>query len=206
MRRLTICFLLTLCFPPSLRAQTYTISQAGDTINYTDKMGLKQGLWQVSVPEIRGERAYTETGRYVNNRREGIWRRYSVTGDPMSFETYRDSVLEGRAMYFYENGSIKMQGSYRAVVKENSSRSIHVINPLNGKDTTVVIVEYAHSVRQGPWKYYTPDGKPESTVVYDNDQPVSTAEVPMPSGSGQVKKDSVPPVVQQYEKRMKKKK
>src|SRR5690242_8903051 len=202
---LLFIFLLLTAVSP-LKAQRYTSTGNRDTINYTDKQGLRQGLWQITVPGLRGERGYIEEGRYVNNKKEGIWKKYSISGDPIAIETYKDSVLDGRAMYFYENGGIKTDGSYRAVVKENSARAINVINPLTGKDTTVTVYEYAHSVKKGTWKFYTPDGNLETTVIYDNDQPPSTAAAPLPPTTSQPEKDSSPPAVQQYEKKTKKKK
>jgi hypothetical protein len=64
--------------------KTYTLSVHGDTLNAIDNSGLKQGKWVIHVDPLRGEPGYEEEGIFVNDKREGLWRKYTLQSDLIS--------------------------------------------------------------------------------------------------------------------------
>ena len=66
--------------------KSFNLTQDGDTVNVVDKKGLKQGKWIISVGEVRGEPGYDEEGIYKNDKKEGVWRKYTSQGDLLSVE------------------------------------------------------------------------------------------------------------------------
>ena len=66
--------------------QSYQISIKGDTINCVDLDSLRQGKWVIHVDPLRGEPGYEEEGIFVDDAKEGVWRRYNLTGDILAVE------------------------------------------------------------------------------------------------------------------------
>ena len=84
--------LLTIGFKVTAQYKSFQISIKGDTINAVDKKNLKQGKWVVTVAELRGEPGYEEEGVYYNDRREGIWRKFTLQGDQFAVETVQNAT------------------------------------------------------------------------------------------------------------------
>src|ERR1044072_2438381 len=78
----------------------YKISVKGDTLNRIDMQGKKQGPWVNRFETIRGEPGYEEEGEYKNDRKEGVWRLYSLKGDLVGIENYRWGFQDGICQYF----------------------------------------------------------------------------------------------------------
>jgi antitoxin component YwqK of YwqJK toxin-antitoxin module len=65
---------------------------AGDTVNRIDVSGRKQGLW---VTRNLARTKKLEEGNYVDNRKEGFWKRYSADGKLIDSILYkRDEVIK----------------------------------------------------------------------------------------------------------------
>ena len=97
----------------------YIISVKGDTLNRVDMQGKKQGPWWVKVESLRGERGFEEEGYYINNRKEGPWKKFSLTGDKLAEENYRWGNKSGKCSYFTNNGGLLRDESWRAVNPDN---------------------------------------------------------------------------------------
>src|SRR5215212_4225597 len=93
--------LLSLIFSLHAGAQlkSYTLSSKGDTLNKIDGKGLKQGPWMVHVDDLRGERGYEEEGYFVDDRKEGTWKRFSLEGDLIALESYSYGMKSGKCVY-----------------------------------------------------------------------------------------------------------
>ena len=50
-----------------------------------DLQGRKQGPWVHRYETIRGERGFEEEGEYVDDRKEGLWRKYSLMAGAILF-------------------------------------------------------------------------------------------------------------------------
>src|ERR1051325_7258394 len=79
--------------------KSFKLNPKGDTLNRIDQKGLKQGPWVVHVDDLRGERGYEEEGYFDNDKKEGIWRRYSLEGDLIAMEHYRWGQKDGKNQY-----------------------------------------------------------------------------------------------------------
>ncbi|QGW28169.1 hypothetical protein [Phnomibacter ginsenosidimutans] len=113
MKRLNFLLVLAmLCGPEWLMAQckTFKLSDRGDTLNCVDTRNRKQGPWLVQVPEMRGNPGYEEEGSYVDDKKEGIWRRYTMEGDLVAVEAYHWGMLHGKSSYYSVLGLEREEG------------------------------------------------------------------------------------------------
>src|SRR5690348_4319341 len=85
------------------QCKDYIIGIKGDTLNCTDVKGLKQGKWIVKYEQVRGEPGYEEEGEYIDGKKEGTWRLYSLEGDLIAIEGYRWGNKNGVFQYFTKN-------------------------------------------------------------------------------------------------------
>ncbi|HET6992238.1 MAG TPA: hypothetical protein VFJ43_12975 [Bacteroidia bacterium] len=70
----------------------------GDTINFIDKNGLRQGYWKLYGSGIPYNTSYAPTalvkeGRYVDSKEEGEWIFYNPDGSIMKKVNYKAGVI-----------------------------------------------------------------------------------------------------------------
>ncbi len=80
----------------------------GQTINFTDKSNLRQGLWVYYYDTLHT--MISCKGNFVNGRREGVWTNYFKSGKVKSTITFTDNREEGFVKFFYENGQVSEEG------------------------------------------------------------------------------------------------
>jgi hypothetical protein len=154
--------------------KSYFIGVKKDTLNRIDMKGRKQGPWVVHVDELRGERGYEEEGFFVNGRKEGTWRRYSLDGDVLAIENYRWGNKNGQNIYFNNMGNPVREESWKAVNPDNPYDTVDVTDP---NDPTKVIGKQVvklegFSLKHGTWKFYDPfKGTVEKTENWFLDKP-----------------------------------
>ncbi len=154
-------WILAICFLISAGAQAqfkdYTIGVRGDTLNGVDKAGKKQGKWVVRHDEVRGEPGFEEEGTYVNDRKEGIWRKFTLQGDQFAVENYHWGFKDGPSMYFNMNGELVKEESWRAFNPDKLYDTIDVEDVTRPDHYTKVIIKNeGSSIKNGTWKYYDP--------------------------------------------------
>lgn len=146
----------------------YSLSPKGDTLNIIDNKGLKQGKWVTSVPELRGEPGYDEEGIYKNGKKDGVWRRYSSTGDILAIENYRFGGKDGAQEYFSFLGDIQRQEEWHAYNPDAPYDTIPVYGTGNNEIVSFKIVRAEqYSVPHGEWKYYEAGGQLAKSERYD---------------------------------------
>lgn len=150
-----VLFLLLAGFSASAQYKSFKISAKRDTINRIDKNGLKQGKWVSRVEELRGEPGFEEEGRYKDNVKQGIWRRYTLMGDPIGFETYLNGGKDGPQQYYTALGQLIREESWKGYNPDAPFDTIPVYGTGNNEiiDFKIVKAEQ-YSVKHGPWKYY----------------------------------------------------
>lgn len=181
--------------------KTYTISQKGDTLNAIDINGMKQGKWVVHVDPLRGEPGYEEEGIFVNDKKEGHWRRYTLQGDLIAYENYKDGDKDGKSEYFTNLGDLLREENWRGYNPDQPYDTIPVYGTGSNEILSFKIVKAEpYSVKDGDWTYYDPgSGKIIKIEKYDRGYlltpPKSTevADEPM--------KKIVPKEVLEYEKK-----
>jgi hypothetical protein len=135
----------------------YTIGPRGDTLNGVDPKGQKQGKWANHFDEVRGEPGYEEEGVYKNNRKEGVWRLYSLQGDLIGLENYKWGNKCGTCQYYGINGSLIREESWIALNPDKLYDTL-AIEDIDHPDKykTVILKNEGAAIRDGVWKYYDP--------------------------------------------------
>ncbi|HET6256825.1 MAG TPA: hypothetical protein VFE32_22325 [Puia sp.] len=135
----------------------YTIGPKGDTLNGVDQKDQKQGKWANHFDEVRGEPGYEEEGIYKNNRKEGLWRLYSLQGDLIGLEQYKWGNKCGICQYFGINGTLLREESWVALNPDKLYDTL-VIEDIDHLDKykTVVVKNEGAAIKDGVWKYYDP--------------------------------------------------
>jgi hypothetical protein len=171
MRRLLLPLLILFSVLANAQYKSFRIGAKGDTLNIIDSKGQKQGKWTIHVDPLRGEPGYEEEGTYINDRKEGLWRRYNLMDDLVATENYRWGNKNGICRYFTLAG-LEREESWRAF---NPNKAYDTIDVADLKDPNkyerVVVKNEGSSLRHGTWKYYyPPTGKLISTEAYFLDQ------------------------------------
>ena len=152
----------------------FIVGVKGDTLNIVDSKGLKQGRWVVKVPDLRGERGYEEEGVFVNGKKEGTWRRFSLEGDLTAVENYRWGNKDGKNIYFTNTGDPLREEGWRAV---NPNSPYDTVSVYDVNDPTKIVGKQivkleGSTLRHGVWKFYDPmSGKIEKTERWAMDKP-----------------------------------
>lgn len=151
-----------------------------ERINYTDKTGLKQGLWKTFHSNDRvSSEAY-----YKNDTLNGYYKEFDISGKLLKIEKYSfgivvaDSLNEGKNAInwvedYYENGKIKFKGSYKeglpvGLHKEfayDGSAIAAKEYDLSGNITAEGIVD-ENDRKQGEWKLYYETGEEKAKGSY----------------------------------------
>lgn len=139
------------------RWQSYKISVKGDTINCIDTNGQKQGPWVDQVPELRGEPGYESEGRYVNDKKEGTWRLFSLIGDPIGVENYKWGNKDGQCLYYNMRGELLREENWKSFHPEKKIDTVVVEDVEKpGNYIKKVIHHEGAAVRHGEWRLFDP--------------------------------------------------
>lgn len=152
-------FILLISINAFAQCKSYIISVKGDTLNCVDMKGLKQNRWVIKVESVRGETGYEEEGVYMDDRKDGPWRRYSLEGDLLSIENYRWGSKDGKNVYFNNMGNMLREERWRAVDPKNPYDTVDVYDvndPSKIVGTQIVKLE-GSSVKHGVWTFYDPN-------------------------------------------------
>ena len=146
--------------------KTYQLTSRKDTLNRVDLRGLKQGPWVVHVDPLRGEDGYDEQGIFIDDKREGMWKRFSPEGDLLAIENYYQGMKSGKCKYFLYTGELVREESWRAIDPKNPYDTVNVLDVNDASKILrkeIVKIE-PKSYKNGTWTYYnTTTGAIEST-------------------------------------------
>ncbi len=133
----------------------YTLTPRGDTINRVDKQKLKQGPWSLHYEQVRGEPGFDEEGYFENDKKEGVWKKYSLMGDLIANEFYKFGYRDGKQQYYTSLGDLLREESWKAVNPKNPYDTISVPD-LDHPDIMVekIIKHEVAEVKNGTWTYY----------------------------------------------------
>ena len=156
-RQLFLLTIMQLLFFTNGMAQykTFKLNAEGDTLNAIDNKDRKQGKWVMHVEPLRGEPGYEEEGIFKNNNKEGIWRKYSLTGDIIAVEVYKLGGKDGVQQYYTYLGDLIREESWRGYDPDAPYDTVAVYGEGNNEiiDYKIVKAEQ-YSVKHGDWKYY----------------------------------------------------
>jgi antitoxin component YwqK of YwqJK toxin-antitoxin module len=217
-----IIFLLLVCVCVAgleniwAQCKTFKLSDRGDTLNCVDRNGLKQGPWLVQVAELRGNPGYEEEGEFIDDKKEGIWRRYTMEGDMVAVESYKWGMLNGKSQFYSVLGLEREEGWW-AINPKKKYDTIEVPDLFqDGVYKSVVIKNEGRSFKHGTWTWYDPTtGFVQRTEEFIRDSSVNPLDAFGISARSNKKasdtattkkKTEKPAVVQEYEKNNAKKK
>ncbi len=201
--------------------KSYIIGVKGDTLNRVDMKGQKQGPWVSHYDELRGEPGFEEEGYYVNDKKEGIWRKYSLMGDLIAMENYHWGNKDGKNVYFTNTSQLLREESWKAVNPDNPYDTVDIYDlndPTKVIDRQVVKLE-GHTLKHGTWTFYDPStGRVEKTEKWwldkpgsdgageDEMTPLDVSDNTSKAKSDSTRKTTKPQAVLDYEKKKSKKK
>ena len=204
MRQHWIWILLMFCSLAGFgQSGNYVIGVKGDTLNRVDSKGQKQGKWVIHVDELRGEPGYEEEGEFRNNRKEGIWRIYSLAGDLTGIEFYRWGNKDGVCQYFNAAGQLTREESWKALNPDKLYDTLEVedLDHLD-KYRTVVVKNEGAAIKNGIWKFYnTETGMIYKTETYTLGKLEFPPKPASPDSSTISKTLAKPKEVQEFEKK-----
>jgi len=185
------CVVIALFFSFALNVNAqykqFRVSANGDTLNAIDKKGMKQGKWVVTVPPLRGEPGYDDEGVYKNDKKEGMWRKYTTEGDIIAIENYRFGGKDGVQQYFTFLGELEHEEEWHSYNPDAPYDTISIYGTGNNEiiDYKIVKAEQ-YSVPNGEWRYYGPGGAIIKVQHYDrghlmtedSDKPATASTTP----------------------------
>jgi antitoxin component YwqK of YwqJK toxin-antitoxin module len=150
-----IATLLLLSTMANAQHKSFKISAKGDTINVVDKKGLKQGKWVIRTEALRGEDGFEDEGRFKDDLKEGIWRHYTLMGDPIGFETYLHGGKDGLQQYYTPFGELIREESWKGYNPDAPYDTIPIYGTGSNEILNYKIVKAVqYSVKQGTWRFY----------------------------------------------------
>ncbi len=193
------------------QCRSFKISDRGDTLNCVDVKGRKQGPWIVNIPESRGVVGYEEEGVFLDDRKEGIWRRYSNEGDLLGVENYKWGLINGKNSYYSVLG-LEREESWMAIDPKKLYDTFDVPDLYeDGKYKQVIVKNEGRSLKHGTWTWYDPStGFVQRSEEFFRDSAVNPLAVfgvsnktqKQPADSMKTgKKNPKPDVVQEWEKK-----
>jgi len=192
--------------------KSFKLTDRGDTINCMDQKGLKQGPWLETYPALRGNPGYEEEGNYLDGKKDGIWRRYSLQGDVLAVETYKWGLLNGKSQYYSIFG-IERDESWWAIDPGKKYDTLEVPDLYaEGNYRTVIVPNEGRSMKHGTWNFYNSQTRRiESSEEFIRDSAVGvlgamgiSPKKTQPKNEGDsstTKKTDKPLTVQEWEKK-----
>ena len=164
MRYLLIVSLL-ISFNSHAQWKSYIIGNRHDTLNRIDMKGMKQGRWVEHFDPLRGEDGYDEQGFYWNDKRDGVWKRFTSDGDLLAVENYYLGMKSGKCKYYLYTGELLREESWRAIDPKSPYDTVDIVDvndPSKILRKEIVKIE-PNSYKNGTWTYYNNDGTIQST-------------------------------------------
>jgi len=79
----------------------------GDTLNCTDFQNRKQGKWTVHIEKCTRRARLRRRRHFIkNDKKEGLWRVYTLMGDLQAIENYKWGFKKRNIPVFYTAGFI----------------------------------------------------------------------------------------------------
>lgn len=148
-------------------AASHNDPEPGQSANITDAAGMRQGYWKITGDMVE-DRAYkknqvVEEGTYIDNKRNGVWKKYYPTGALRSEITYKNNHPRGTYTTYYQGGTTEENGNWQGNRNVGGYKRYH--------ENGAVAQEFSFNEfgkREGIQKYYHTNGKLQMTAEIDN--------------------------------------
>jgi antitoxin component YwqK of YwqJK toxin-antitoxin module len=145
----------TVIYSPNLSKLVYDIEEDCEALYGTDN---KIGEWKYFYD---GTTLLSGTGKYINGKKEGVWKMYHPNGVSEYEGVYHEGKKEGIWKEYYDNGNLKCIETY-------------VAGQLNGDCSfytedghRLITGQFTHGYRSGEWKSYLNDSIVRQKGYYD---------------------------------------
>lgn len=143
-----------------IAAMAFPQEMTDSHINKSDNEGRKQGLWKV-YDELGGLKY---TGEYVDGKPVGTFTYYYPGGAVKALVVHDPDGLTIRVRNFHTNGKLMAEGKYLNQKKDSTWLYY------SEEDGTLSAEElYSHTLREGVWKTFYPEGQVAEEMIYRND-------------------------------------
>ena len=168
--------------------QASPITDQDGKVNVTDEKGRKQGRW-VFLGKDRPDSGVpatgkVEEGKYVDDRKEGIWIKYHTDGiTPALKGNYENNRPKGQYTRYWSNGQVKEKGVFEKNIYRDS-----LIRYYENGQTSYQGYYNELGKEDGKIKYYYPNGQVE--YEYDSKNGVISGKAIRYYENGDVKEIS----------------
>jgi antitoxin component YwqK of YwqJK toxin-antitoxin module len=161
MRTFLLAIFLTFTF--GLSCDAFSQPNGGDTINFVDDAGKKQGYWIIFGTDkptsgYAGDQK-VEEGAYLSSRKTGPWKRYYPNDNLKSIINYVNNRPNGDYITYYETGKIEEEGNWTNNRNTGTFKRFHK----NGNVAQDFVFNETGK-RDGVQKYYHENGQLEVEV------------------------------------------
>jgi serine phosphatase RsbU (regulator of sigma subunit) len=153
------------------KSQTFEIYK-GDTINFKDKNGKKQGPFIVrgrhlaAQPNCFAQEKIVEQGRYHDNRKTGLWYEYYCNGNIKNKLIFVNGRPSGPAVMYHESGKKSEEGIWY----KNRWIGNYTLYYNNGLPKQEFLFD-GSGKRLGICKYYYESGKISAVAPFEDGKP-----------------------------------
>ena len=145
----------------------------GEVINQIDNNGLRQGYW-IIYGNMVSEDGYhpddtVEAGKYSDNLREGLWKRFYPGGKLKSLITYVDNHPQGPYSLYYQTGKLEEKGSWQ---DEHNTGDLMRYHPNGALSQQFHFND--HGKREGQQLYFYENGQLRMSVTIQNGKETGT--------------------------------
>jgi antitoxin component YwqK of YwqJK toxin-antitoxin module len=147
----------------------FGLSAGWDTseLNRVDTQGMRQGYWIIkgymTTEQGYGASTTVEEGHYVNNSKEGVWKRYYPSGVVRSEITYRNNAPYGPYKVYYTNGQLEEKSTWHRNKNVGEFLRFHE----NGQPQQVFYFA-DNGKRNGEQRYFHENGQASLVVTVVN--------------------------------------
>ncbi len=167
MKNIVVILLLFVLNANAQQYKSFQLLENGDTLNRLDNNNMKQGKWKIHINALRLEPAYDEEGTFINDKKEGVWRKYDMYGLMLAKEFYKWGNKYGLQQYLYQ-GQLEREENWITFDPKKKFDTIEVPDLYNEYRVEKKIVKVDnYSLQHGTWTYYDPEtGRVIKTVEY----------------------------------------
>lgn len=181
-----------------LSAQSLTTNgHLSDSINQKNSKGKKEGKW-ILYSEVSNSTGYgiihkLEEGKYIDGKKEGVWKDYYYNGKCRNQITFKKDKATGFITIYHETGDTLECGTwqkdhwigiYRSYYP-NGKLKYEFLFDKNGKRTgqqkyyyengnLLLVGNFKKGFEDGVFKEYENDGSAKSEVIYKNGKIISS--------------------------------
>jgi len=139
------------------------VCQGSEDLNTVDDKGNRQGYWKItgsmSAEEGYRDNQLVEEGKYENNKKTGIWKKYYPAGSLQSEITFQNNLPRGPYKIYYPDGKLEESGNWQGNKNVGAFKRYHE----NGKPAQIFNFTSAGK-RDGVQNYFYDNGNLQLTV------------------------------------------